>query len=209
MADRKGKTSFARPIRLGIIGCGEVTRAKHLPAIRKIKGVEIAVAADLDQTRCREFAAEFAVPHTCSTIEELLRAPDLDAVAVCTPPKTHAELAIAAMRAGKHVWVDQTVALSEEECVRMIDEAARAQAVTMTGFHMRFHRLVVKARAAIRRGDLGRIESVRVAWHSPRSDVDVPEWKTVRSGGGGAIVEIATYRRRPDVQSPGTNKTTA
>src|SRR6516225_998595 len=100
MTDRKLKTSGT--IRLGMIGCGEVARAKHLPAIHALKGVEIAVAADLEQPRCREVAAQFAIPRTCSTIEELLQTPDLDAVAVCTPPLTHADLAIAALRAGKH-----------------------------------------------------------------------------------------------------------
>jgi predicted dehydrogenase/GT2 family glycosyltransferase len=193
MVDWKPQTRSARRIRLGIVGCGEVTRAKHLPAIRTAKGVEIAVAADLEQSRCREVAAEFAIPCTCSTIEELLQTPDLDAVAVCTPPATHADLAIAALRAGKHVWVDKPLALSEGECVRMMDEAARAGTVTMTGFHMRFHRLLVKARAVIQGGELGRIESVRVVWHSPRSDLNIPAWKTIRATGGGALVEIAPH----------------
>lgn len=193
MADLKHKPFPSRPIRFGIVGCGEVTLAKHLPAIRAIKGVEIVAAADVDQNRRRQVTRQFGIHRTCVTIEELLRTPDLDAVGVCTPPATHARIAIAAMRAGKHVWVDKPLALNEDECVQMIDAAAEARTVTMTGLHMRFHRLAMAARRAIRRGELGRIESVRVAWHSPRSDLDIPQWRTVRSTGGGGLVEIAPH----------------
>ena len=186
-------TDSPRTIRLGIVGCGEVMRAKHLPALTKHAGVEITVAADVDLDRCRQLAAQFAIPRTCTTIEELLQTPDLDAVAVCTPPATHAELAIAALRAGKHVWVDKPLALNEDDCRRLMEEAARAGTIAMTGFHMRVHRLIAQARATIRRGELGRIQSVRLVWHGPRSDTNIPAWKTHRITGGGALVEIAPH----------------
>jgi predicted dehydrogenase/GT2 family glycosyltransferase len=178
---------------LGIIGCGEVTSIKHLPAIRADKGVEVAVAADVDQSRCREVAAKFGIPRTCTTIEEVLQTPDLDAIGICTSPAAHTEIAIAALRAGKHVWVDKPLALNEADCQRMIEEAARAGTVAMTGLHMHFHRLVMAARAAIRRGELGRIESVRLVWHSPRTDLNIPAWKIARATGGGSLVEIAPH----------------
>jgi predicted dehydrogenase len=63
----------------------------------------------------------------------------------------------------------------------------------MTGFHMRFHRLVKRARERIVRDDLGRIESIRVIWHSPRRDEGIAAWKVHRDTGGGALVEIGVH----------------
>lgn len=98
-----------------------------------------------------------------------------------------------AMRAGRHVLVEKPLALSVGECERMIAEAGRAGVVAMTGFHMRFHRLVRRVRDLIRSGAVGELESVRLVWHSPRGDAHIPEWKTRRRWGGGALVEIAVH----------------
>jgi predicted dehydrogenase len=97
------------------------------------------------------------------------------------------------MRAGKHVLVEKPLALTVEDCARMMAVAEAAGVIAMAGFHMRFHRLVREARQYIRYGALGDIESVRMVWHSPRSDAGIPEWKTRRQQGGGAIVEIAVH----------------
>jgi predicted dehydrogenase len=63
----------------------------------------------------------------------------------------------------------------------------------MTGFHMRCHRLMRRARDVIHGGALGPIESVRLVWHSPRGDAGTPAWKTRRASGGGALTEIAVH----------------
>ena len=97
------------------------------------------------------------------------------------------------MRSGRHVLVEKPLALSVPECQRMIEEAERAGVVAMVGFHMRFHRLVREAREQIGRGAPGNIESIRLVWHSPRADVGISAWKTRRSHGGGALVEIAVH----------------
>ena len=193
VAEADQSTSALPLIQIGIVGCGEVTRAKHLPKLQMIKGVKVVVVADVDQARCREVATAFAIPLTCSTMEELLQTPGLDAVAICTPPATHADLVISALRAGKHVWVDFPLVLSEEDALRLVREATNASTVLMPGMHMRFHRLFSRARRVIQRGELGRIESARVIWHGPRSDQQIAAWKTCRASGGGSLVEIASH----------------
>ncbi len=156
-------------------------------------GAEVVAVCDIDACRRERVAAQFRIAGACGTIDEVLARRDVDAVGVCTDPGSHPELAIAAMHAGRHVLVEKPLALSVAECERMIEEAGRAGVVAMTGFHMRFHRLVRRAREIIRLGAAGDIESIRLVWHSPRGDKGIPVWKTRRCQGGGALVEIAVH----------------
>ena len=117
----------------------------------------------------------------------------MDAVGVLTDPGSHTELALAAIRAGKHVLVEKPLALVVSDAARLVREANSAGVVAMTGFHMRFHRLMKPARERIARGELGEIESIRVIWHSPRGDEGIADWKMARASGGGALVEIAVH----------------
>jgi predicted dehydrogenase len=89
--------------------------------------------------------------------------------------------------------VEKPLALTAADCTRMVAAAEAAKVIAMTGFHMRFHRLMREAREHIRKGILGPIESVQMVWHSPRSDLNIPAWKTQRERGGGALVEIAVH----------------
>jgi myo-inositol 2-dehydrogenase / D-chiro-inositol 1-dehydrogenase len=180
-------------VRLALIGCGEVTAEKHLPTIKKISEIELTAVCDLDKNRARAAAAKFGVARHSDDANEIFALRDVDAVGVLTDPGSHADLAIGAIRAGKHVLVEKPLALTPQDCARMIKEANARSVITMTGFHMRFHRLVRQARELIRQGQFGAIESVRVVWHSPRKDEGIAKWKTRRTTGGGAIVEIGVH----------------
>jgi len=182
-----------QPIRLGLIGCGEVTRAKHLPALAAVPGISVVAVADPDADRRDRVAGEFNISRRYQDFHELLELKRIDAVGICVPPDAHVEVAVAGLRAGKHVWIDKPLALAVEECRRIIAEADRAKVIALTGFHMRFHRLVRQARDYIRGGALGPLESVRAVWHSPRGDRNLPEWRKRRSSGGGALMEIAVH----------------
>src|ERR1041384_6702132 len=90
-------------LRVGVIGAG--VGALHLAAYTQIPQVEIAALAGLDDDRVRRVAAEYHVPRTYREYEQLLAAPDIDAVSVCLPNILHMPVSIAALRAGKHVLV--------------------------------------------------------------------------------------------------------
>lgn len=182
-----------KPVRLALIGCGEVTRAKHAPSIQGLAGVEVVALCDLDLARCRSVGTLFPAARLCTDSREVLSILDVDAVGVLTDPGSHTELALAAIGAGKHVLVEKPLALNVSDAARLLCEANSAGVVAMTGFHMRFHRLLKPARERIARGDLGEIESIRVIWHSPRGDAGIADWKMARVNGGGALVEIAVH----------------
>jgi predicted dehydrogenase/GT2 family glycosyltransferase len=180
-------------LRLALVGCGEVTREKHLPALRRVPSIEVIALADLDPGRREGLARAHGIPHAVASVEAVLGLEGVDAIGVCVPPSAHAEVAVAALRAGAHVWIDKPLALDLGDCERIRAAAAASAARVVVGFHMRSHRLLARARAIVTSGALGPLESIRCTWSSPRDDVDLPAWRARRDRGGGALIEIGVH----------------
>ena len=89
--------------------------------------------------------------------------------------------------------VEKPLALSLADCDALVAASTKANGLAMTGFHMRWHRLLVRAREVIASGVLGHLESIRATWNSPRGDDIAPPWKRTRVNGGGAIVELGVH----------------
>lgn len=182
-------------IRVGFVGCGRVTETRHLAALRRVRGVEAFALSDVDAARLSEVAEAYAVARRYTDWRELVNDEDLDAVAVCVPPALHAQVALAALEAGRHVLIEKPLALTLDECDLLDTAAARAPNLKATvGFNMRLHRLVREARAARARGELGRVKLVRTVFASAsRARQDFPAWRTRRESGGGSIFELGTH----------------
>jgi predicted dehydrogenase len=181
------------PVRIGIVGCGEVTGQKHLRVLRDLPEARIVALADLDAKRLHCVAERYAVKHRYQDVEALLGHPELEAVGVCVPAHAHAEVAVAAMAAGKHVYFEKPLALSLEDADRIIQAASGRRERYLMGFHMRWHRLIRDVRARIQAGEIGAVESVRTTWFSPRENDTLPTWRNRRSSGGGALIEIGVH----------------
>ena len=179
-------------MRLGIVGCGFVTVDRHLPALRHVPEIEVVALADLAPRRAAEAAESFGLDAATLEVERLLAAPEVDAVAVCTPPASHVELALAALDAGKHVFLEKPLAPSLEEADRLIARADDSLAKTLVGFHLRRHRFVERARRIVSEGRLGRLQAMRTAFTSPILDRDL-DWEARRDLGGGALLDRAIH----------------
>jgi predicted dehydrogenase len=183
----------SRTVKVGLVGCGEVTRFKHLVVLRGLPGIEVAAVADRDEDQLRSVADQFHIAHRYRDVSALLEHSELDAVAVCVPAHSHADVAIAVMEAGKHLLVEKPLCLSLDDADRLRDRAAGSNLRIMVGHHMRWHRLIRKGREVIRNGVLGAIESIRTVWNSPRINRENPEWRFRRERGGGVLVEVAVH----------------
>lgn len=111
------------PIRIGVIGAGANTRAKHIPGFQSIPGVEVAVVCNRSLESSRRVAREFGIPHVAEQWREVIESPDVDAICIGTWPNLHARLAIDALRAGKHVLTEARMARDLAEAQLMLDEA--------------------------------------------------------------------------------------
>lgn len=182
-------------LRLGIIGAGRVTVDHHLPALRRLPQLTVLALADIDAARLQQAADRFGIRDRYSDPYTLLADPAVQAVAVCTPPSSHAELALAALEAGKHVFIEKPVALSLRECDEL---QARAQSLpgqqTMIGFNLRRHRLMVAARDLVQAGAVGTLQAVRLTLTSGnRHRFQSPQWRNRRQSGGSVFLELGSH----------------
>ncbi len=181
-------------LRLGIVGCGRVTRELHLPALRFVPALTVAAVADVDAQRLNTVADDFQIPRRCTDARELFEDPEVDAIAVCVPAIAHAELALAALAAGKHVFVEKPLALQLSDGERMVAAAKTSGKITTIGFNLRCHRLVRRAREVIASGALGPINQViTVLGSGMRYVPKMPAWCRMAETGGGALFEVGVH----------------
>ena len=179
------------PLRVGILGCGRSAEELHLPAIEQAGSVCCVALCDSDPFRLEALAGRTPAPRRYTEVYRFLADPDIDAVAICTPPAHHAALAVAALRAGKHLLVEKPLALTLTEAAAIADAAHQADRIAGVGFHLRCHPLVVKAKAEAAAGTLGRITAVRILWTSRAAGSR--SWLCRRSLGGGALFDLGSH----------------
>lgn len=173
--------------RAAIVGTGGIAH-RHAQALDDLGDrAELVAVAELDPGRGAAFAEEYAVPGVHGSVEDLLANERLDLVHVCTPPKTHAPLAIAAMRAGVPVLVEKPTALSLSE----MDSMAAVQEATgtpvLTVFQHRYGAAAVRLRRLIQAGVLGRplVAVCETLWYRDDAYFAVPWRGTWEAEGGG------------------------
>jgi predicted dehydrogenase len=145
----------AATLRVAVIGAGQIARRGHLPGYQKC-GAQIVALCSRPETDLTIIAAEYGIERICYDWRGLLRAGGFDAVSICTPPALHSEMAVACARSGYHVLVEKPMALSEAQCMAMIDAADQANTLLMVAHNQRFVAHHRQAKAILQSGRLGR-----------------------------------------------------
>ena len=112
----------AAPVTVGVVGCGKISGV-YLSNCRSFPDLQVLACADLDLDRARASASEFGVPRV-SSVQDLLQDPDIEVVLNLTIPAAHAEISVAALEQGKHVYSEKPLAISREDGRRILDTAA-------------------------------------------------------------------------------------
>ena len=149
-------------MRVGVIGCGIVADASHLPGYRKVPGVQVAAVCDTDLAKAEQLAADFGVAHAYLDYREMLARERLDIVSVATPPSVHAEATIASLGSGAHVLCEKPMAMNPAEAEAMIAAAQRADRLLTVGQNFRCWEGSRLLKSRIERGELGHIYYARV-----------------------------------------------
>jgi predicted dehydrogenase len=155
---------------VGVIGTGLIATLKHLPAWQKAeqKGLAKPVAlCDVDPARAREVAAKFGIPKFYGSTKEMYAAEKLDMVDVCTPPKTHAKLAIEAAAAGAHVLLEKPMATSLGECDEIMAAAQKHDRRVCLAHSDLFYPSFLKAREMVEQGVIGTFRGMRIFLATP------------------------------------------
>ncbi len=145
-------------IKVGIIGCGRITEYRHAPEYLENKDVELLGFSDVQSGRAKLMAEKFGGRDYGST-EALLADPEIDAVSVCVANVYHAEVTLAALKAGKHVLLEKPMAATLKECEDIARAAKESGKIVMLGHNQRFAPAHIKAREMIANGAIGRVLS--------------------------------------------------
>jgi predicted dehydrogenase len=136
-------------VTLGIIGCGRIAQAAHLPAIQKARGVRLVAVADPSVQISTAVGAQYRVASFTSA-EELL-AQELDAVLVAAPDRFHLQVGLAAISAGKHVLMEKPLASTSADARQLADAAAARGVKLQTGTMKRHDPGIEFAKASLER----------------------------------------------------------
>jgi len=173
-------------MRVGIVGCGFICH-QHIRAIRSIRGVELAAVCDRKPELATSVAKTYSVPRTFNEIDHLLEEARPHIVHILTPPQSHRELTLKALRANCHVLVEKPMALNAHEARAMLDAARRSRGSLGICHNYRFVPAFLKARAAIDRGAVGQTLSADIFWRmsslTPDSRPEAGDWMHKLPGG--------------------------
>src|SRR5947209_2396884 len=141
-------------LNVAIVGCGDIS-GRHIAAYRHHGArARIVACCDTDRARAQQAAerTEDDTARAVTDLDELLQDPDIDALNLCLPHHLHAAVTVAAAQAGKHVLCEKPLALTPEECDRMIAASRAAGVVLMHGEPMRTAGNIERAAEVVRSG---------------------------------------------------------
>ena len=146
---------MTRRVGWGLVGCGDIARKRVAPALRDLDNCELVSVSRADASRAEAFAKEFGARAWHADWRELFKDPLVEAVYVSTPVHLHAEQAVAAAEAGKHVLCEKPMALTVAECERM-NAAAEANGVLLgVAYYRRFYPAVERVGQILESGEIG------------------------------------------------------
>ena len=178
---------------VGIVGLG-FGRA-HIPAFQQ-NGCRVIAVCQRDAAGAKAIADRYGVDQVFTRWEEMLERARPEIVVIATPPRLHLTIALRALAAGAHVLCEKPLALTRGEGRAMVEAAARAGRVAMTGFNWRFPAAMQRFHAMVREGALGRVFHVHARFLGSRfaDEAVAPTWRMDRAEAGhGAMGDMGVH----------------
>ena len=195
-------TPKSGPVRFAIVGTGGMA-ASHAHCLQSLPHCEVVAAADIDAGRVAAFCRKFGIPGVFTSVDDLLRQADCDAVVVATTDAAHLPVTMAALRAGCHVLCEKPLALNHADAMTMVRAARRARRVNLVNFSYRNWPALQEVARRVRRGDLGEVRHVEASYlQSWLASKGWGDWRTspswlwrlsTRHGSQGTLGDIGVH----------------
>ncbi len=154
-------------IGVGVIGVGSFGEL-HIETYRSLPDVEVRAISDVNESRLREIAGKYQIPHTYTDTKELCARKDIEMVSVVTPEPLHLAPVLAAAQAGKHILLEKPIATNLADAQKIMQAAEQAHVHLMVGHILRFETNYGSLQREIRAGNLGKIVSIHARRNRPR-----------------------------------------
>ena len=181
-------------MKIGIIGCGTIANAAHIPSYLKNPKAEIKYFCDIIPEKAQACVDRYGCGTAVTDYREVLADPEIQAVSICTPNYKHAEIAIAAMRAGKDVLSEKPAARTYAEAAEMLKVQRETGRILNIGVVNRFNDNVNAIKRYIDQGKLGEVFHVYVSFRAYRSIPGLGGAFTTKAiAGGGALIDWGVH----------------
>ena len=179
----------------GIIGCGDVAEVKSGPAFQKCNNSKLLAVMRRNASLAEDFAKRHSVPFWYSDADKLLANPDINAVYIATPPSTHLEYALKALAAGKNVYIEKPMVLSNDEATVLEKAVSDSSQKLVVAHYRRFLPMYVRVKELISTNVLGGIKFVDLRFLQPYDFNDKATWRLDEEvSGGGYFHDIAPHQ---------------
>lgn len=181
---------------IGLVGLGDISRKRYLPQIRSSEHARLVAVCSQHKSTFEGLKPDLRCERWYSDFHELVAQPDVDAVVVATPHPTHAEVAVTALSANKHVLIEKPLATRRLDALAIAEAAKKSSAVAMALPWKQgpVDQLIL---SVVRRGVLGKIVSIQmvngVSGPLYRKGAPDPDWAFKKRAGGGALLGHGVY----------------
>lgn len=172
--------------KVALVGLGGIGQVMHLPALLKLKEVEIAAVCDIDYSKAKNLAKKHSIKKFYKSVDDLLSENhDINAVIIATPTNTHLNVSVKCLNAGKNILVEKPVARDSKETLKIVEAAEKNNKILMIGMNNRFRNDVLLQRTFIKSKEIGNVFYVKTGWLRMKSSAE--KWFTEREKAGGGV----------------------
>jgi predicted dehydrogenase len=181
-------------LKLGVIGTGGIFRGAHLPGWLSCGEIEIAGFYDANLSSAESLTQDYPGSQLFNSYQDMLNDRSIDLIDICTPNVYHSEIAVAALKAGKHVFCEKPDAINPVEAQRMADAAKASGKLLMTMRNNRFTPQAKFLKPYIDQGHQGSFYSGRCGWLRRRGIPGQGGWFTTKAmSGGGPLIDLGVH----------------
>ncbi len=183
----------------GIIGVGNVTEVKSGPAFYKLPDSRLVAVMRRNQEKVVNYSKRHNVGKWYTDASKLINDPEVNAIYIATPPSTHAQYAIAAMKAGKPAYVEKPMALNHTECLEMIRVSEETGIPLWVAYYRRSLPAFLKVKELVETGSIGKLLAVNIRLFKQARERGLPKeemsWHVFPEiAGGGHFFDLASHQ---------------
>ena len=181
-------------LKVAVIGAGFISSNRHMPAWRSLgRKIELVGLSDLNREMALKVGAQFRIKHVYSDAAEMIAKEKPDVVDICTPPATHAKLALLAMENGCHMLIEKPMALTKSDCDAIVMGAKQRNVKVCVGHTGLFYEPFIRGRRLVERGAIGKFQGMRIVISTPTDYMTSNQDHWAHKLPGGAIGETGPH----------------